>query len=56
MKSVIRFSNPQGGAIIQRGRLFEEGLLFKAIGYAESEFGTFEFFMCKFIVVYMNIK
>ena len=26
------------------------------IGYAESEFRTFGFVICKFIVVYMNIK
>ena len=28
----------------------------KHIEYAESEFRTFEFVICKFIVVYMNIK
>ena len=28
----------------------------KHIDYAESEFRTFEFLICKFIVVYMNIK
>ena len=28
----------------------------KHIKYAESEFHTFEFVICKFIVVYMNIK
>ena len=26
------------------------------IDYAESEFRSFEFVICKFIVVYMNIK
>ena len=30
--------------------------LLKHIQYAESEFRTFEFIKCKFIVVYMNIK
>ena len=28
----------------------------KDIEYAESEFHIFEFVICKFIVVYMNIK
>ena len=28
----------------------------KHIEYAESEFRTFEYVICKFIVVYMNIK
>ena len=28
----------------------------KHIEYAESKFRTFEFVICKFIVVYMNIK
>ena len=28
----------------------------KHIEYAESEFSSFEFVVCKFIVVYMNIK
>ena len=30
--------------------------LLKIIEYSESEFHTFEFVICKFNVVYMNIK